>query len=378
MDVLPSTEWPDLRSRVRGFVVGYCLGDALGRSPNPHAGILPVGTPSLLFLSSTEGVIRALVRASLSGAPAGVPEACWHATARWAYRARRQTLPGVLAWQESAPSATWPDGWLSQLSLLQGGRGSAPAVEEALQLGSNLDPRPGESASDSAGDLVLARTLPVALLAAAHRGGAPQVADDADLGLHVSKVARDVAAYSHGLPAQVVAVALTRTAVKVLTTGEVQPLADLPDLSSVYEGVPGASEVVRARVALRALADVLPPHPRATTFVSHGVPAGPRTALRALSEGAFCALTHAGRAEVAGAVEDLLQTPEPAAGAVALSLLGAAHGIEALPPDAVARLDVGHVADQLANDLLTQTHAGPLAGGDTPAAHAWLERYPAW
>ncbi|HEY3438977.1 MAG TPA: hypothetical protein VGK35_14925, partial [Actinotalea sp.] len=53
--------FPDLRSRVRGLVVGYCLGDALSRTSHPHSAALIAGTPSMLFLASAEGIIRSLV-----------------------------------------------------------------------------------------------------------------------------------------------------------------------------------------------------------------------------------------------------------------------------------------------------------------------------
>ncbi|WP_149205058.1 hypothetical protein [Actinotalea subterranea] len=361
--------WPDLRSRARGLVVGYCLGDALGRAPEPRRAQLVAGTPSMLFLSSTEGLVRALVREQLTGLGGGLADACWHATTRWAHRSRRDTLAGVVDRREAAEPGSWPDGWLSEIAMLQSGRGSAPAIEAALDLGRDLDPRPGYSASDSIGDLVLARVLPVALLAAAR--------PTADLATDLSAAARDVAAYTHGLVGQVLAVALTRTLAHTLATGAVHPLVGLPDLSELYLGVPHADEVVRARVALRAVADHLPPNPRTSSDISHGVPSGPRSALRAMTEGLHCALTYPQRDQVADALEEVLTaTPQPAASAVTFALLGAAHGIEALPPDAVARLDVGHVADQLAVDLLTQAERHPLASSNGEAAKAWLRRYP--
>ncbi|NTW40202.1 MAG: hypothetical protein HGA44_10005 [Cellulomonadaceae bacterium] len=366
-----------LLSRVRGFAVGYCLGDALARSPTPDRGPLIGGTPTLLFLAGIEGLIRGLVRESVTGRPGGVPDACWHATARWASRTRQESLPGVAVWREAAQGRRWPDGWLSELALLEGGRGSAPAVEAALELGSALDPRPGYSGADSAGDLVLSRTLPIAFLAATTPVHTPHPIDD-DLGLQVSTLARDVAAYSHGLPAQVVAVALTRTVAGVLTSGEVSGLADLASLSAVYDGVPGGAEIVAARVALHAVSENLPPHPRSTSFVSHGVPSGPRSALRATTDGLRFALSHPGRHDVVKAVAEMVEMAQPAAGAVGLGLLGAAHGIGALPADAVDRLDLGHVADALAIDLVTQITGGPLLGDDHEAATDWLDRYPAW
>ena len=93
-------------------------------------------------------------------------------------------------------------------------------------------------------------------------------------------------------------------------------------------------------------------------------------------QGLRCALAHPDRAQVPDAVADILTAPHPAAAAVTLALLGAAHGIEALPADAVTRLDVGHVADQLALDLLAEIEGGPQRSPDPAAVDAWLRRYP--
>lgn len=385
-DQVPSNDpWPDVRSRVRGLVVGYCLGDALGRAPDAHRSALLVGTPSLVFLSSVEGVVRWHVREQVTGRPADLADACWEATLRWAHRTNRRSLHAVVE-RAAAGGDAWPDGWLGELSLLRGGRGSAPAIELALDAPDH-DRTPGAGTSDSVGDLVLSRTLPVALTAIAGGRAGTTPADDAAPGTTapdgtapdghpVGVAARDVAAATHGLVAQVLAVALTRTLAETLVRGQVQPLVDLPDLSAVYRGVPHTDDVVRARVALRAIADLMPPHPRATDDISHGIPSGNRTALGALREGLRCALAHPGRAEVAAAVDDLVTVPHPAAGAVTLALLGAAHGIEALPPDAVARLDVGHVADQLALDLVAEVEGTPQRSPDPAAVAGWLRRYP--
>ncbi|MDO8121950.1 hypothetical protein Q6346_11575 [Isoptericola sp. b490] len=356
-----------IRSRTRGLVLGYCLGDALARAPEPDSGPLLAGTPSLVFLAGVEGLVRGLVREDLTGR-SEIPECTWHATARWAWRTRMRDLPGVRRWHEAAMPQPWPDGWLNEVAPLAIGRGSAPAVEEALAL-DRLDPRPGCSPGDSAGDMVLSRTLPVALLAASRPW-------DADLGAQISATARDVAAYSHGLPAQVLAVALTRTAARTLAEGQTLPLVDLPELSATYAGVPRGDEVISARVALRGLADQLAPQLPATDLARAGLASGPRTALRAVAEGLRCVLTHPGRHEASKALREALETGQPGAAAVTGALVGAAHGAELLPVDAISRLDLAHVADQLATDLLSQVQEHPAL--DERRAPAWRHRYPAW
>jgi len=358
----------EMLSRVRGFAVGYCLGDAMARAPEPYRGPLLVGTPSLLFLASLEGVIRGLVRRDLTGR-ADLAPSLWHATARWAWATRQGDLPGVRRWRDSAAPQPWPDGWLAELSVLALGRGSAPAVEEALGA-EHLDARPGHAVGDSAGDLVLSRTLPVALLAAGEEWSD-------ELGARIATTARDVAAYSHGLQAQVLAVALTRSAARSLSAGEVLGLCDLGELMPVYAGVPHPEEVADARTALRQIADQQVPALPMTDLARAGVPAGPRTALRALTEGLRCVQLHPSRHEVDKALREAVETGQPAAAAVAGALLGGAHGLRALPVDAVTRLDLGYVADQLAGDLVHQMREHPAAGTHD-MAEAWLHRYPAW
>lgn len=349
-------------------MLGYCLGDALARAPEPDSGPLLAGTPSLIFLAGVEGLVRGLVREDLTGR-SQLPDCAWHATARWAWRTRMRDLPGVRRWYEAAIPQPWPDGWLAEAAPLAIGRGSAPAVEEALAL-TDLDPRPGHSPGDSAGDLVVSRTLPVALLAA----GGPWDEDVAD---RVAATARDVAAYSHGLPAQVLAVALTLAAARTLADGEPTPVADLPEIARAYADVPDDdAEVAAARHALSGLADPLAPSLPATDLARSGLPSGPRTALRAIAEGMRCFLAHPGRHEVAKALREALETGQPGAAAITGAMVGATYGAELLPVDAISRLDLAHIADQLALDLVTQVSEHPAVDDDR--AHAWSHRYPAW
>lgn len=357
----------DIRARVRGLAIGYCLGDALARVPDPDRDALLVGTPSLIFLHGIEAMIRSSVRQDLSGR-AALAECSWHATARWAHSTRQGDLPQVRRWRDACSPQAWPDGWLAELSSLALGRGSAPAVEAALEL-EDLDPRPGHGPGDSAGDLVLSRTLPVALLAV-DREWSPSLDE------LVSTSARDVAAYSHGLPAQLVAVATTRTLASTLATGTIQPFADPSGLAALYADAAEPDDARQACLALAALADPASTRLPATELARQGVPSGPRTALRAVAEGLRCVLTHPARSEVDKALREALETGQPGAAAVAGALLGAAHGVHALPVDAVARLDLAHVADQLAGDLLVQVTDHPALL--TRESETWLHRYPAW
>lgn len=348
-------------------MLGYCLGDALARAPEPDSGPLLAGTPSLIFLAGVEGLVRGLVREDLTGR-GQIAECSWHATARWAWYTRMRDLPGVRRWHEAAIPQPWPDGWLAEVAPLAIGRGSAPAIEEALAL-PELDPRPGHPAGDSAGDLVVSRTLPVALLAALGSW-------DAAVAAHVMTTARDVAAYSHGLPAQVLAVATTVAAARTLAEGTPTPVVDLDTLDGIYSDVADPEDVIAARYALGSLPDPLVPMLPATDLARVGLPSGPRTALRAIAEGMRCVLAHPGKQEVSKALREALETGQPGAAAITGALVGAAHGVELLPVDAVSRLDLAHVADQLALDVVTQMSDHPVL--DEERAPAWQHRYPAW
>ncbi len=64
---------------------------------------------------------------------------------------------------------------------------------------------------------------------------------------------------------------------------------------------------------------------------------------------------------------------------VAGALLGAAHGVEALPAQLVSRHELAWVLDTLARDLLCTVTSSP--GGDEYTAGwdpRWSERYPGW
>jgi ADP-ribosylglycohydrolase len=64
---------------------------------------------------------------------------------------------------------------------------------------------------------------------------------------------------------------------------------------------------------------------------------------------------------------------------VAGALLGAAHGVEALPIDLISRHELAWVLDTLAHDLIAQFADSPsgdgYGGGWDPH---WWGRYPGW
>jgi hypothetical protein len=60
-------------------------------------------------------------------------------------------------------------------------------------------------------------------------------------------------------------------------------------------------------------------------------------------------------------------------------LLGAVHGVSALPVDLVSRLELAWVVDTLARDVVVKLLDSPGGSQYAPARDAtWWDRYPGW
>ncbi|MFE7529404.1 hypothetical protein ACFU7Y_27335 [Kitasatospora sp. NPDC057542] len=60
-------------------------------------------------------------------------------------------------------------------------------------------------------------------------------------------------------------------------------------------------------------------------------------------------------------------------------LLGAAHGVDALPVELLSRLELAWVLDVLARDLLQEYVDSPGGSEHVPARDPhWWNRYPGW
>jgi hypothetical protein len=308
-------------SRVRGLLLGLALGDALTRPDQPAPGIL-LGTPTTqLACFTTEGTIRAMVRADHRGiGPA--PNVLFFAYRRWACG---QGIP-----------IPWPvqrSGWLHRVPALAERRGDAPAVVAALQAA--REPTPAPAPATSRGHHALSPRLPLAAVAA-----------PADW-------TREVVLGTHGDPDAVrAAVAGVELARAVLRTGSV-----LDALRAAQE--PLLEEVRAGGSAPAALA---PDH----------------SAVSALRGGVALAAGCGGPATITQTLSAARELPVPGAvGPVAGALLGAAHGAEALPVELIARLELGWAVDTLARDLVAQIEDRP--GGSEyqqPADQYWWPRYP--
>ncbi|MBN0048650.1 ADP-ribosylglycohydrolase family protein [Streptomyces actuosus] len=352
------------------MMLGLALGDTLGgaRGRLPDAGPLRAGVSTQLACFTAEGVIRAQVRGNHKGI-CYAPGVVLHAYCRWAYLQGIETDRMRRRWNKGgAPS--WPDGWLARVPALAERRGSAPATVTAL---SRVEEGEERMAGASRGCHALTRGLPIAVTG-------PQ-------GIALSGA---VAALTHGDgAAQSAAAHAALLAHHCLTaTGDAGPPG--PSLHS------GTS----VREALHAGVTALPSAGLPLTGDEHGrIAAALRNALddpadvrrlarlapdatapAALLGGVYAAASCPDRAGIRAALEFAAQAPDGASVAcVAGALLGAVHGVEALPVDLAGRHELAWVVDTLARDLVLELDDSPSGSEYVRAWDPhWWDRYPGW
>ena len=96
--------------------------------------------------------------------------------------------------------------------------------------------------------------------------------------------------------------------------------------------------------------------------------------------GLYVAASFPERADVGEALAFAALAPHgKSVAAVTGALLGAVHGVSALPVDLVSRLELAWVADTLARDVIIELTDSP--GGSaysSPRDPTWWDRYPGW
>jgi ADP-ribosylglycohydrolase len=301
-----------------------------------------------LACCTIEGIIRASIRSTHKGV-CHPPSVVWHAYHRWA---ALQGIPDVRRWRES----DWPDGWLARVPALTVRRGSAPATVAALQAGTmGTSEKP---VGTSVGAHGLTRSLPAGLCLG--WGPAP------------GSFGAEIAALTHG-PEAIDAATLGSAIISGLGQGRgvddavrhalrhcAQPAA-----ASAGQAVTGALAAAASAPAQAAELARLAPDARAVSALAGAVYVA-------------ASLPHRER------VRDALPLAASAGdgGHVATvtgALLGAAYGVDALPVDWLARLELVWVADTLARDLVAELADGPSGTGYTPATDPhWWDRYPGW
>ncbi|MGX5653251.1 ADP-ribosylglycohydrolase family protein [Geodermatophilus nigrescens] len=294
----------------RGLLLGLIAGDALdacGGSPPGSDGPLLATSAGQLALATTEGLIRALVRHSQRGI-CHPPSVVWHALVRWAHGQGVAAPEAYSVWRRGA-GVTWPDGWLAEVPPVQARRGTAPATVAAIAGGRQGTPE--HPVTNSSGAHGLVRSLPVALVGR-------DAGDVADL-------ARDVAALTHGAPKRQAAAALGVSLLHaILTSGD-----GAPEFSAAFDAavdaVQGEGPVDEVRQAIRDGRR----HPGELSVLRRHVE--DKTAASTLAGAVYVVASFPHRSDVEAAMRFAASTRGTGVGATVGSLLGAWHGIDALP-----------------------------------------------
>jgi hypothetical protein len=356
------------------MMLGLALGDTVGgaRGRLPAGGPLRAGVSTQLACFTAEGVIRAQVRGHHKGM-CYVPGVILHAYCRWAYLQGIEQEKMRRRWAPSYSNAVWPDGWLAHVPVLAERRGSAPATVTTLSRIEDGDKRM-PAPTPSRGCHALTRSLPVAV---AGSGGVAQVGS--------------LAALTHGDPAaQAATVHATVLAHHCLT----HPIPERSPFSPSGESAQSVREALHA--GLTALPSTGRPvtgdeHDRLVAAFRSAVDEPPdagrlarlapdATAPSALLGGLYTAAAFPAPADFRTALEFAAGAPDgDSVACVTGALLGAVHGVEALPVDLVSRHELAWVLDTLARDLVLEFDDSPsgseyIRGWDPH----WWNRYPGW
>ena len=354
-------EFVRTQSRVRGMMLGLALGETLGgaRGRLPGSGPLQAGVSTQLACFTAEGIIRAQVRGNHKGI-CYAPGVVLHAYCRWAFLQGIEVDKMRRRWQTYG--GAWPDGWLAGVPALGERRGSAPATLTAL---SRIDEGEERMATASRGHHALTRGLPIAVT-----------------GLEGIAQAGTVAALTHGDPAaQSATVHAAVLAHHCLTYSA--SASDSSARDALHAGVaalPSArlplsdEEHGRIAAAFRYAAD----EPADAVRLARLAP--DPTAPSALLGGLYAAASFPARSDVRAALEFAASAPDgESVACVAGALLGAVHGMDALPVDLVSRHELAWVLDTLARDLVAELVDSPSGSEYVPGWDPhWWGRYPGW
>ncbi|MDP9459863.1 MAG: ADP-ribosylglycohydrolase family protein [Actinomycetota bacterium] len=298
------------------------------------------------------------------------PSVVWHALVRWAHG---QGIPlGGHVYDEwrGGVAGGWPDGWLVGVPALAERRGSAPATVSALKSGTQG--RRDRPATQSMGSHGLIRTLPVSVV------GMPSP--------RTFELAADVAALTHGHPSGFITAADGALLATTLLTGRGLQ-AGVDEAERLIAEVNPGSDHVGAYARAADEGRISPGEPG--LLAQH---AYDRTAFAALRGALYVAGSFPRPEQVLGALTFAARGPGSGVAAVAGALLGAVHGLDALPPALVSRLELAWAADTLARDLVSEIVDSPggqetwtesasgtfVQGWQDGADPAWHRRYPGW
>ncbi|MGI5218600.1 ADP-ribosylglycohydrolase family protein [Nocardia sp. CA-290969] len=346
-------DYETLVDKVRGALVGGAVGDALG---------WPIE-----FLSRNEIVRRygspgvtGFLPGPVPGEPAGITDDTQmtlftaegllrNAPGRDAVPALRRAYLRWLRTQHAAGPAPEPDGWLAAQRFLYAVRAPGNACMTGLRRQSTdfLEPRPfgepGPVNAHSKGCGTVMRSAPFGLT-----GSGPAAAFD---------LAARCGQLTHGHPTGYLAAGAFAALVDHSIRGA-DLRAAVRDVVARLRAIPESGETVEALEHAVTLADTEPASAAGVLQAGEGW-----IAEECLAVAVYCAVSAQSTGDVRGAL--LLAVnhsgDSDSTGAVAGNLLGAAHGLSALPMEWVGEVEGRDVLIQVADDLVTCFHYGDRA-----------------
>jgi len=355
----------DKRDLFRGCLVAGAVGDALGApvefwslveirsrlGPQGVTGYLDeasVTDDTQMTLFTAEGLIRASVRGRLEGIT-DVKSVVHTAYLRWLHT---QGIP----WEQVAAQRLGdaPDGWLIDERRLHRRRAPGTTCMSALRSGECGTIEHPLNASKGCGGVM--RAAPVGLL----------IADPAE----AFRIGCEIAVITHGHPSGWLPAGVLAAIVALLIDGS--DLATAVDASRrMLEGRAGHEETAAAIDDAVALAAGGLPEPERLERLG-----GAWVGEEALAIALCCTLAEPdlSRALLASVNHS---GDSDSTGAICGNILGAAHGMSAIPAEWVEPLDVGDIVTRIADDLRTERFEPPSVESDSGPT-SWLERYPGW
>jgi ADP-ribosylglycohydrolase len=350
-----------LENRIRGCLLGGAVGDALGapvefwsideiaeragavRSflPVHHRDSAAVGLitdDTQMTMFTVEGLIRMAVRSAERGVDAD-PAVLHHAYWRW-YDTQMRTSPGEPG-----------NGWLAQEPWLYARRAPGTTCMRALAATRSGNPFEGgelnllgrRADNDSKGCGGVMRAAPIGFVAESE--------DDA------FRLGCESAAYTHGHPAGQHSAGALAVIIHSIASGRGLHRA-VADARGVLARTPRSEETARALDLAIELGTepAIPPAPQSIVRLGEGW-----VGEEALAISVFAALKHPGQDEVLDALSLAVthSGDSDSTGAICGNILGALHGLEAVPSELVAALEGREVLLQLADDLALVVTAGP-------------------
>lgn len=337
---------PAVQARFLGCLLGGAAGDALGapvefitraeilrrfgpqgitRYAPAYGGLGTITDDTQMTLFTAEGLIRGWVRGCFEGITA-YPGVLANAYLRWLQTQGERPSRDIDA-------GTRESGWLFQQRQLHSRRAPGNTCRSALRAMTSL----GEPArNDSKGCGGVMRAAPVGLFA--WRLGQYESRQDA------FRLGTESAALTHGHPTGALTAGVLALLILALTDG-----ASLREALAVAKPLlraeAGHEETLRAIEMAEALADSGLPHEEAIARLGEGW-----TAEEALAISVYCALVARDfRHGVILAVNH--DGDSDSTGSLAGNLLGAMHGVDAIPAEWLEPLELRDVITELAEDL---------------------------